>query len=68
MSVQNFSDQRKIDPSQGERLVDGSLNDNNRIEIGHTTGLCRMGASGVATSGLIRNARIPLETPHSAYC
>jgi Xaa-Pro aminopeptidase len=36
MSVQNFSDQRKIDPSQGERLVDGSLNDNNRIEIGPT--------------------------------
>ena len=36
MSVEHFRDSRKIDPSLGEKLGDGSPNDNNRIEIGPT--------------------------------
>lgn len=33
---QHYSDHRKIDPSMGDVLGDGSPNDNNRIEIGPT--------------------------------
>ncbi|MDA0908266.1 MAG: Xaa-Pro peptidase family protein [Proteobacteria bacterium] len=36
MSIQHVRDNRKIDPSQGERRLDGSPDDNNRIEIGPT--------------------------------
>ena len=36
MSIQHVRDNRKIDPSQGERRPDGSPDDNNRIEIGPT--------------------------------
>lgn len=36
MSSQNYSDLRKIDPSRGVSLGDGSPNDDNRIEIGPT--------------------------------
>jgi Xaa-Pro aminopeptidase len=36
MSTKNFSDRRKIDPTKGTHLPDGSLNDNDRIEIGPT--------------------------------
>ena len=32
----HYSDNRKIDPSQGARLGDGTENDGNRIEIGPT--------------------------------
>ena len=35
---------RKIDPTKGTTLPDGTLNDNDRIEIGpHAAGLCRVG-------------------------
>ena len=30
----HYSDNRKIDPSQGTRLGDGTENDGNRVEIG----------------------------------
>ena len=33
---QNFSDSRKIDPSRGTHLPDGTPNDNDRVEIGPT--------------------------------
>jgi Xaa-Pro aminopeptidase len=33
---QHYSDHRKIDPTKGETLPDGSPNDNNRVEIGPT--------------------------------
>ncbi len=33
---QHYSDRRKIDPSRGTTLADGSPNDNNRVEIGPT--------------------------------
>ena len=33
---QTYSDRRKIDPSRGDRLGDGSPNDNDRVEIGPT--------------------------------
>ena len=33
---QSFSERRKIDPSRGPRLGDGTPNDNNRVEIGPT--------------------------------
>ena len=37
MSVeQPYREQRKIDPTLGEKLGDGSPNDDNRIEIGPT--------------------------------
>ena len=36
MSFEHYSETRKIDPSQGELLADGSPNDDNRIEIGPT--------------------------------
>jgi len=36
MSVEPFRDNRKIDPSKGDKLADGSPNDDNRIEIGPT--------------------------------
>ena len=32
----HYSDNRKIDPSQGTRLGDGTVNDGNRVEIGPT--------------------------------
>ena len=32
----HYADRRKIDPSRGEHLADGSPNDNNRVEIGPT--------------------------------
>jgi len=32
----NYSETRKIDPTLGNQLDDGSLNDGNRIEIGPT--------------------------------
>ena len=32
----SFSGIRKIDPTRGQFLADGTLNDNNRIEIGPT--------------------------------
>ncbi len=32
----HYSDRRKIDPTKGARLPDGSPNDNNRVEIGPT--------------------------------
>jgi len=32
----HYSDNRKIDPSQGPRLGDGTENDGNRVEIGPT--------------------------------
>ena len=32
----NFSDSRKIDPSRGTHLPDGTPNDNDRVEIGPT--------------------------------
>ena len=34
--TQIYSDRRKIDPSRGPRLADGSPNDNDRVEIGPT--------------------------------
>ncbi len=36
MSVEHYRDQRKIDPSMGDTLADGTPNDNDRIEIGPT--------------------------------
>ncbi len=33
---QHYADRRKIDPSRGEVLADGSPNDNDRVEIGPT--------------------------------
>jgi len=36
MSVEHFRDHRKIDPSRGDKLADGTPNDNDRIEIGPT--------------------------------
>ncbi len=36
MSAEPYRNQRKIDPSMGEKLGDGSPNDDNRIEIGPT--------------------------------
>ena len=33
---QHFSDSRKIDPSRGTHLPDGTPNDNDRVEIGPT--------------------------------
>ena len=32
----HYSDRRKIDPTKGEQLPDGTPNDNNRVEIGPT--------------------------------
>jgi len=32
----HYSDRRKIDPARGDRLADGSPNDNDRVEIGPT--------------------------------
>ena len=32
----HYSDRRKIDPSRGALLGDGTLNDNDRVEIGPT--------------------------------
>jgi Xaa-Pro aminopeptidase len=32
----HYADRRKIDPSRGDRLADGSPNDNDRVEIGPT--------------------------------
>jgi Xaa-Pro dipeptidase len=34
--TEHYADRRKIDPTRGDRLPDGSPNDNNRIEIGPT--------------------------------
>jgi Xaa-Pro dipeptidase len=34
--TETYADRRKIDPSRGDRLADGSPNDNNRVEIGPT--------------------------------
>ena len=34
--TQSFADRRKIDPSRGPTLADGSPNDNDRVEIGPT--------------------------------
>src|SRR5690606_21764708 len=34
--TEHYSDRRKIDPTKGARLPDGSPNDNDRIEIGPT--------------------------------
>lgn len=34
--TQHYRDRRKIDPTRGETLGDGTPNDNNRIEIGPT--------------------------------
>ncbi len=36
MSFEHYSERRKIDPSRGDFLADGSPNDNDRIEIGPT--------------------------------
>lgn len=49
MSASNYSDQRKIDPTRGTHLADGSLNDNDRIEIGPT----RLAYDEWARAGLV---------------
>ncbi len=36
MSISRYSEQRKIDPSRGAQLADGTANDQDRIEIGPT--------------------------------
>jgi Xaa-Pro aminopeptidase len=36
MTVEHYRDQRKIDPSLGDKLGDGTPNDNDRVEIGPT--------------------------------
>ncbi len=36
MDTENYSDRRKIDPSKGSKLSDGTPNDNDRMEIGPT--------------------------------
>ncbi|WP_434621537.1 dimethylsulfonioproprionate lyase DddP [Tabrizicola sp. M-4] len=36
MTVQYHADRRKIDPTRGPRLADGTPNDNDRVEIGPT--------------------------------
>ncbi len=33
---QHYADRRKIDPSRGATLADGTPNDNDRVEIGPT--------------------------------
>jgi Xaa-Pro dipeptidase len=33
---QHYADRRKIDPTKGEALGDGTPNDNDRVEIGPT--------------------------------
>ena len=49
MSASKYSDQRKIDPTRGTYLADGSLNDNDRIEIGPT----RLAYDEWARAGLV---------------
>lgn len=34
--AQHYADRRKIDPNRGDRLGDGTPNDNDRVEIGPT--------------------------------
>ncbi len=48
MSFEHYSETRKIDPSRGDLLADGSPNDDNRIEIGPT----RLAFSEWAEAGL----------------
>jgi Xaa-Pro aminopeptidase len=51
----HYADNRKIDPTKGDRLPDGSPNDNNRIEIGPTQLAFReWQAAGLAVPNLER--------------
>jgi len=55
---QHYSDIRKIDPTRGDRLGDGSPNDNDRIEIGPTQLAFReWEAAGLALPNLERMRR-----------
>jgi Xaa-Pro dipeptidase len=36
MTADTYASRRKIDPARGDRLGDGSPNDNDRVEIGPT--------------------------------
>ena len=46
----HYRDTRKIDPTRGATLGDGTPNNQDRVEIGHPTGLQRMGGSRSDTS------------------
>lgn len=50
-----YADRRKIDPSRGATLADGSLNDNDRVEIGPTPlAFAEWAAAGLALPDLPR--------------
>ncbi len=52
---QHYSDRRKIDPTRGETLGDGTPNDNDRVEIGPTqTAFAEWQAAGLALPNLDR--------------
>ena len=54
---------RKIDPARGDRLGDGTPNDNDRVEIGPTQLAFGEWASGGSDAAQpCQHARIPLET------
>jgi Xaa-Pro dipeptidase len=51
----HYSDRRKIDPTRGATLGDGSLNDNDRVEIGPTQlAFAEWAAAGLALPDLAR--------------
>ncbi len=53
--TQSYSDRRKIDPNRGDRLGDGSPNDNDRVEIGPTQlAFGEWAAAGLALPNLAR--------------
>lgn len=52
---QHYSDRRKIDPTRGSTLGDGSPNDNDRVEIGPTQlAFAEWAAAGLALPDLGR--------------
>ena len=55
MSGKDYRDNRKIDPSLGDTLGDGSPNDNDRIEIGPTQlAFAEWSAAGLTLPNLAR--------------
>ncbi|MGL6209365.1 MAG: dimethylsulfonioproprionate lyase DddP [Paracoccaceae bacterium] len=53
--TQHYSDRRKIDPTRGATLGDGTPNDNNRVEIGPTQlAFAEWAAAGLALPNLAR--------------
>ncbi len=63
-----YVERRKIDPTRGDRLGDGTPNDADRIEIGPTQLVfCRMASRRADLAELVGHAKIPLGAANAAY-